>query len=318
MTAALSMEPFTEEQCRVRRGGIGGSDIGPIAYPGYPFGGLHKVWMDKTGRRQQDPDTEDSLYGRLSESMSRQLYELRTGRKVAVPGTLVHPTRPLVRATPDGLIAGERVLEIKAPRYADDWGEDGSQDIPPYYWPQVTWEMAAAQLPRCDVVALIGRTIRVYPDLPFDAELFEALYERATHFWEQYVVPDCEPPIDGSDDANRFLRRKYPNAGPLWLEDDSAEVAAWARQYQRGEALEAEGGLMKREAKNQLIARIGTAAGIRGSWGSVSHKNVKARLTTDWEAIRRELGIPDEVIQKHTATGTSYRRFWPRFAKDGA
>ena len=172
--------PFSAAQKKVRDAGIGGSEVA-AACGIHPQKSPHDVWLEKTGRAGPSPDTEDSLFGRAMESGARQLYSWRTGATVELPGTLVHPRYPIVRATPDGLVrVAAKVVEIKCPRFADAWGEDGTQDFPQHFWPQLIWEMAVSGMERADLVVLIGheRNIRIYPDLPFDPELFDALLYR--------------------------------------------------------------------------------------------------------------------------------------------
>lgn len=303
---------FSPEQKALRDAGIGGSEIAAVAGI-CPWKSPHDVWRSKTGRAPPDTDTVDSRFGRAFEGGARQLYEWRTGAKVEQPGTLVHPKYPIVRATPDGVIpAAAKVLEIKCPRHTDVWGEDGTQDFPVHYWPQLTWEMAVAGLQKADLVALIGweRDIRVYPDLPFDAELFGALLYRAEKFWRDYVLPDREPPIDGSDGATAYLRAKFPvNRRADLVEDDSNTVRQWVAQYTQADADCKDAERRKAEARNQLIARIGEASGLRGSWGSVSYRLAKGRPSTDWAALCAARGITTEEIERFTNRGPGGRRF---------
>jgi len=312
-------EPFTPEQAEVRRGGLCASDIPQLVLHNPRFGGPHRVWRDKTGRLERDPDTVDSLYGHAFESGVRMLYEIRTGQQVSVPGTLVHPELPLVRATPDGLLAA-KTLQIKCPRHKDDWGEDGTQDIPTEYWPQITWEMAAAGKRRCDMAIPdeYARTIRIYPDLVFDEDLFREMYEYCAAWWERHVVRDVPPPVDATKDVTEWLRRRHPRAGGTMLEDDSAETARLVRQYAEATEAEKRATAAKAAARNALMARIGDHRGLVGSWGKVTYANVSNRLVTDWEAIARSLDPPEQVIQQHTAVRPGHRRFDARIAKGAA
>jgi len=253
------------------------------------------------------------------ESGARQLYSWRTGATVELPGTLVHPRYPIVRATPDGLVrAAAKVVEIKCPRFADAWGEDGTQDFPQHFWPQLIWEMAVSGMERADLVVLIGheRNIRIYPDLPFDPELFDALLYRAEKFWRDYVVADRPPPIDGSDAASNWLKQQFPtNRRPEVLQDDSDTLRRWAAQYADATAACEDAKRRAAEARNQIVARIGDASGVRGAWGSVSYRASKGRRSTDWAALCAAHGIGPQEIERFTQEGTPYRVF--RFTEGG-
>ena len=308
----VAVIPFTPEQKAVRDAGIGGSEIAAVAGL-HPKKSPHDVWQQKTGRSPPSPDTVDSLFGRAMEGGARQLYAWRTGATVELPGTMVHPRYPIVRATPDGIVRGRRkVVEIKCPRYADAWGDDGTQDFPEYFWPQLIWEMAVSGMDRADLVVLVGheRDIRIYPDLPFDAELFDALLYKAEKFWRDHVVADTPPPIDGSDAATAYLRQQFPtNRRADVIQDDSDSVRQWAEQYAKAKADCEDAERRCVEAKNQIIARIGDASGIRGAWGSVSYRSTKGRKSTDWAALCASHGIGPQAIERFTNEGPGYRQF---------
>ena len=119
-------EAFLAERMK----GIGGSDVAAIL-------GLSKwstpydVWQSKLGLADPTPDNDAMKWGRLLEPVVRQAYAERTGLAVAVPSDpLVMPGYDFARANLDGIREDGRIVEIKTARYADGWGDEGSDEVP--------------------------------------------------------------------------------------------------------------------------------------------------------------------------------------------
>lgn len=310
---------LTREQQAIRARGIGGSEIAAVAGLN-PYARPIDVYLRKTG---QAPDREDTSHLMRGTHLGPALvtwYEAITGRVVTHHGaneqTLVSATHPLVVATPDGIVhtasrssKAERVLEAKAPhwRSADQWGEPGTDEIPDAYVPQVIWEMAAAGVDRADVAALIDGDLKIYT-VAWDGELFEVLYERAAAFWRDHVLAKTPPPADGSDSHGEYLARRFPaSVGELRKASEAEESIALEYRKVRDAREMAE----QKEAvlKQMLQDAIGDGEGLALSCGKVTWKSCKGRVSTNYKAIVEELGVPEDLIQKHTRIGGSFRRF---------
>ena len=64
------------EWLTARRQGIGGSDASTIAGVGY--GSLFELWLDKTGRLPDEPETPAMRFGRLAEPLLRDAFTAET------------------------------------------------------------------------------------------------------------------------------------------------------------------------------------------------------------------------------------------------
>ena len=134
-----------------------------------------------------------------------------------------HPVYEWMLATPDRLVLDadgqvERILEIKASFGAwDEWGDEGTDEIPDAYVIQVQHQMEVLNIDICDVAVLLsGYNFRVYTVFRNDA-LAQKLIEQCGSFWNDNVLPISPPPVDGSPRNRRTATRapKRPHAAIL-------------------------------------------------------------------------------------------------------
>lgn len=119
--------------------------------------------------------------------------------------------------------------EIKTvhPLAAADFGEDGSDKIPPYYTAQVLWGLGVTGRPAAMLSALIGvDELRNYPILR-DEETIAWMREQAHAFWNDHIVPRVPPPPSTLEDARKLFLRF--NGRPVDLDEDVAALDALAR-----------------------------------------------------------------------------------------
>lgn len=264
-----------------------------------------------------DPDSPDILRGEFLEPGIRAWYRHLTGLAVHKATPRVHPTHGEIFAAASDAFAGpsvgawDRVVEIKAPRYADDWGESGTDQIPEYYVPQISLEMACADLPRADIVALLYGEPRIYT-IDRDLDLEGVLIEAGLRFWRDHVETGRPPPVDATPDYGEYIAKRFASHGEAVREAD-AEAEQWAAKLREAKAAIKGAEAVEQEARNHLQALIGDAAGIKGAGWSVSWKTVKGRSSTDWEALARSKGVTEDEVKQHTKQGDGYRRFVPKF-----
>lgn len=318
---------LTEEQQELRRTGVTGSEIAAVA-------GLSRwsspidVYQRKLGLVPEPEQNEHMERGTFLEAGLRRWLEHRKGYRVRQTGTLRHPDLDFVVATPDGaahdIDTSELVaaVEIKSPsfRTADDWDDptvhpDG---IPVYYIPQVTWEMAVLGADVCDVAALLGGELRVYT-VPYNAQLFEVLVEKAREFW-RHVQDRTPPPVDGSGSASRWLKEQFPSHDPdMKPREATPEIIGTIYQYhdacEQLKAAEA----AKQLAENMIKEWIGDAPGVEGPFGKISWKKTKDR--EGWDVKRLAAFVaehhPDQIEQfaRVTPGPRTFRATWKKGAR---
>jgi putative phage-type endonuclease len=307
---------LTPEQHAVRRQGIGGSEIAAVCGLN-PWSKPIDVWLVKRGVAESSSSFHTER-GNYLEDGFLAWYAARFKRKhIDRPGTLVHARHPLVIATPDAVADRHTVVEIKAPhwRTGADWGEPETDQVPDYYLPQTMWEMAVTGLQEADVVAFLDGDIRRYR-VGFDQTLFEALLEQAERFWRDHVVTGAAPPEDGSESYSEYLARRFPQSNEPVEVTDEAGVVRMVEDYKAAaEAMEA-AEERKRRARQALEKRIGTHAGIKGEWGSISFKHNRDTMVVDFKALVEALKPAPGLIEQFTKTRRGPRVFRPYFKKE--
>jgi putative phage-type endonuclease len=182
-----------------------------------PFGTALDLWLEKTGRAEP-PDLTGLLrvdLGNRLEQVVADLYMARFGAKVIRDSReYTDPDLPLVGHI-DRRVLGRRAgLEIKTAlgRFVngDDWGTEGTDQIPLPYLTQVMGYLMLTGYESWDVAVLLaGPEFRVYTVHP-DPEAFEALRDGIRAFW-RHVETDTPPPVATLADAAKRWPRSTEN-----------------------------------------------------------------------------------------------------------
>ena len=255
------MSGLTKEQLAMRLQGIGASEIAAVAGLN-PWMSAHDVWLLKRGLAEPAENVKSRMGNRV-EAAVRAEYCEDQGVEVEDVGTLVHPTKPWMMATPDGRVKGmRRLLEIKCVgwRMAFHWGTEVDA-IPDYYRPQVEQQLEVADADECHVAAWIGGSdFRIYT-IQRDRELGVILGEIGRKFWHDHVLTGIPPKVDGSEGARRMLEKLFPrNAKPLLKASPPVAELGQSLRGARAELERIEA--RKLELENKIIEAIGDAEGV--------------------------------------------------------
>ena len=311
---------LTPEQLELRKTGLGSSDIAAVV-------GLNRfrspldVYQEKTGLAPGFEGNEYTYWGSAIEPVIANRYAEEEGVELQECDTLVHPDHPFALATPDRAIVGKPVLvEIKCSgmRRSTDWGDPGTDRVPAHYLIQCQWQMLVASalapepIEQVHLAALFsGNRYEVYI-IDADHRLQEHLLRVGGQFWNEHVVLEEPPPIDGSQRSTAWLNE-------YWVSHDDEIVEApekaiiWAEQLKAARAGEELHKEARREAENHIKDIIGDNAGIVGPWGKATWKRSKASKKTDWESVAKEAGASQKIVSKHTVVKDAPRRFLVRF-----
>jgi putative phage-type endonuclease len=196
---------------KLRTQGIGGSDVSAILGMNN-WRSPYQVWAEKTGRLILD-DTEDNEFihwGNIMEPILAKEFEDQTGKKVFRPNKeFIHPKYDFLRANIDRDIAKEPgFLEIKtAMEYkSSEWDGD---EVPVPYILQVQHYMNVLNRPYVYFCALIGGHKTVIKEVERDQELIDTFTPKLVDWWQEYVVADKKPPVDGSNSTTQTLRELF-------------------------------------------------------------------------------------------------------------
>lgn len=208
MKSTLSMTH--EEWLKDRNNGIGGSDVGTIL-------GLNKwkspyqLWLEKTNQVQQEyTESEPAYWGNVLEEVVAKEFQERTGKKVMRRNQVFeHEKYPFLRANIDRWVIGENaILECKTANQflGKEWE---NEEIPTTYLCQVQHYMNVLNADKAYIAVLIGGQKFIWKEIERDQELIDLIQERLTEFWENNVLGNQEPQIDGEASTSEFLKNKY-------------------------------------------------------------------------------------------------------------
>lgn len=311
--------------------GYGASEVGTIV-------GLNKwstpiaVFEKRVfGKPYEEPSLPAELGLLLEEPLAKK-YAADTGLHLVRCDTLRHPvqTFALAIATPDrigfpakretrAMVRDQSELDpqqninvqVKTASMWDrkSWGANGTDRIPESYLAQVQWEMGVLGLNSTDVPVLFDRYEYAVFHVPFDARVFEGLYELVARFHRDHVLAGVPPAVDGSEDFKAFLHRRFAQGKKvLKVEPGSpaeAEVLRYGKLKTEAKAIEVE----VKKLGNSIRGAIGDGHGLVGPWGSMKWHRKPAARVPDWEAIARA-GVPadqlSELVAQHQKTKAPY------------
>jgi predicted phage-related endonuclease len=318
---------LTAQQLLDRRGFVGGSEIGAILGLN-PFMGPIDVYLAKVEgyQRPATPDMERGIYLEdgvakwFSARMGVECREVGTLRDSVNKHVGCTPDRLYNDAN-----GQSRLLSIKVPGnyLSEEWGEPHAWRVPTGYYLQLQYElgvcgaMGLCQLDCAKLAAPLGGDLQIL-DVPFDAEVARRLFEEAEVWWATHITPRncgaCQaccrwalgpegqvvllepngslnthpPPLDGSEGARQWLRRRFPRSEhPVRAASFAEDVLALELQTAEHALTAAEKAYEK--ARQPVEEAIGDAEGIEGAFGRVTFKANKKgvrSLRTTWTSTQ--------------------------------
>lgn len=226
--------PGTDEWWTVRRGRIGGSDIAAIlglsAWQS-PF----SLWWLHQGSIPPQPENDGMEWGkRLEPVIVEKFREAHPEVTVGYPVNHVyaHPERQWQVASPDGLLyandSAEHFdmplagLEVKTDHVSQswEWGEPGTDEIPPAYRAQVDWYLDVFELDAWHVAVLIGGSD--YREYKVTADADRAQHARtAARAFLDSLESEQVPDIDTHSATYTAIRQLHPE-----IDGEDVEISA--------------------------------------------------------------------------------------------
>ena len=297
---------------KLRQKGIGGSDAAAI------FGMSRwkspiDIWLSKTTEiSQEDEQSEAAYWGTVLEDVVAKEFEKRTGLKVRRKNAVLqHDEYEFMIADIDREIVGqiyingegEKIkagLECKtASEYKkDEWKDD---EIPMEYLIQCQHYMAVTGYDAWVIAVLIGGNKFFYKVIERDDEFIEMLIKTEQDFWNNHVLANVMPPVDGSDASANVLKAMYPEA------EKGTEIQLSANEndllFERAGILKMMDAYEKRiqEIENEIKATMGENENAVGLNFAVKWSN-SSRTTVDSKRLKAE---KPEIYEQYAKVSNS-------------
>lgn len=263
-----------------------------------PWESAYDVWLKKTGKiKEEELKSQPVEAGNRFERgvlawASQNLGPLR--RNVYVVAGRNLPIHAILdaRVVKSGNPVEAKTAGLFGP-LSDQWGEEGSDEVPDIHHIQVQTQLLCTQKELGHLAAfLAGRGFQMF-DIPANKDLQDIIQTRAVEFWEKNVLADI-PPADSlpSLELSKMIRRvpsklvEIPNE--LFLTYTKAKQAL-------KEAKENE-----ETAKKMIMAALDDAEGsFPGVWGQITYMlQGTPGSQFDTDRLKRELPDVWEAFQK--------------------
>jgi putative phage-type endonuclease len=217
-----------------------------------PYATAYDIWATKTGRVEPWQGNEATAIGQMVENGLLDWAESILGR-MTLQAYRVHPGG-ILSATHDGLLMDRpEGCEAKTACILggkpDQWGDEGTDEIPDQYLVQCQHQMAVSDLQMVHVPALIGGIGRRMYRVERNEDVVRMLVDRLSAWWERHIVHDTPPDNCGpSPDIAKRIRRTPGKT----IRIDAGLVAAWREAEAAAKAAEK----AAKEAKSLIMATM--------------------------------------------------------------
>lgn len=297
MEAVSTIEMNRIEWLQLRKSGIGGSDASAIL--GFNrWKSAFQLYIEKTSETDEEIDNEFVYWGNVLEDIVAQEFAKRTGKKVQrVNRMLRHPNYPFMTANLDRRIVGEKaILECKTTSTYNKDAWDG-EDIPAAYICQLQHYLAVTGFDKAYIAVLIGGNTFVWKEVARDDEFIELMIDREKHFWENHVVANVPPAIDGSSSASELLAKMYPqDDGSAIMLDEQSNTLIEAIESIKTEEKQLE--MQRKEYENQLKMTLGESAEGHSDRFKVTYKTITSSRLDSKRLKEEQPAIYEKYIKE--------------------
>jgi putative phage-type endonuclease len=281
-----------------RRTGIGGSDASTIVGLN-PYSSLYKLYADKKGLISATEDTEVMRQGRDFEEYVAKRFTEATGKKVRRRNYMFqHDDYDYILADIDREIIGENAgLECKTTSVFNK-SDFENGEIPLTYYVQMTHYMAVMGYDRMYLAVLILSKGFYWFVIERDEDEITALMQAESDFWNDYIIPEKMPPIDGSEATQETISEIYPDGTDSEIITISDNLM---QKYKHLKTLSADVDNQLDAVKNEIKTTLGNniygaCNGYKVTWKS------QEKTTVDSKKLKKEYPDIYENVAKISST----------------
>ncbi len=274
---------------------IGGSDVAAILGVS-PYKNAVDLWLDKiTPPREDGRNWQAKARGTRMEPYIVDMIREEHGITATRRGErYIDKELPFLASEIDfEYIDGAGVVqngEIKTvhPFKKKEWGEELTDSLPLHYVAQVQHGLGVTGRQVCKVFALIGDELKPYV-VERDDELIEAMRARCSTFWNDYVIPKVQPPLDFQqpDSALETLKRLYPGTDGTVIEANPMDEH-WRRVMEEAKDMAKHYDNIIAGARAHVLTRMGNATALSFNDGQSFIRKVikKKACSVDYAATQ--------------------------------
>lgn len=305
--ATSTLDMSRQDWLELRKSGIGGSDAASIL--GFnKWKSAFQLYIEKTSDFVEEIDNEFIYWGNVLEDVVATEFARRTGKKVRRRNQMLrHDDYPFMTANLDRVVVGERaILECKTTSQYNKEAWEGD-NVPAAYICQVQHYLAVTGYDKAYIAVLIGGNNFVWKEIERDDEFIELMIEHEKNFWENHVIANVPPAIDGSPSASEFLSKMFPkdDGSAMMLDSQMATIIEAIESLKAEEATLA---TQRKEYENQLKLTLGDAAEGHTPAHKVTYKSyISTRIDTT--RIKKERpDLYEEYSKQTTARRLTIKR----------
>jgi putative phage-type endonuclease len=245
---------------------IGGSDAGSIL-------GVNKwcspmdLYLQKIGEGEKFEGNRFTEWGTaLEEPIAKHItkhYRIKLRRDNKL---YKHPEHPYILGHIDRQVQGENAIaEIKTARFAsDEWGEEGTDEVPKSYLCQVQHYLGLTKADYCLLFVLFGdKDFKMYK-IHRHEDLIAEIFRQEVNFWENHVLKHVPPAPRTPEDVAKL----YPEEN-LDLAAADAEALELIGQIKNVNARIKTDTEVVEGLKTSLKAIIGGHSGLSNGEGEI-------------------------------------------------
>lgn len=297
---------ITAEQRAMRAGGIGGSDA-PIIAGASPWKTPLALYLEKLGGATVE--TEPTLPMKLGNALEPLIlseWSRMMGREIhTVPDTIYDETDPRLFGHVDGCVTGslEGVEAKWVGNPSNEWGEVGTDSVPPYVFIQCTHYLMVTGWTRWHVAAALGgREVRPYT-IERDERIINRLRDMELTFLQRIAERDPPPMMNPSD-----VRLLYPRATNTLSVIADERIAGILEQLKLVRSEQKSCEEMEAKYASQIQEFMGEAGSLINGIAEVlcTWKSTKPIARLDGQRLKRE---QPALWTEYTKEAASERRF---------